>query len=98
VQERLASYAAPVIAANPGRERPIIGYACEISTYDDAAILGPTIRNASVRGHTRMADARDRSARYTLALEVGKLLLGVAEYEPGLLYGHRGHRWPRIRA
>ena len=48
MQEWLAKYEAAVMAENPGGEKPIIGYACEIQTYDNTGMLIQAMRNAGI--------------------------------------------------
>jgi branched-chain amino acid transport system substrate-binding protein len=69
VQEWLAKYEAAVMAENPGGERPIIGYACEIQTYDEAAMLIQAMRNAGIKGDTPPAEAREKTRQALMNLK-----------------------------
>jgi len=60
VKAWLDKYEAAVMAENPGGERPIIGYACEIQTYDVAGLLMQAIRASGIRGDTAPAEAREK--------------------------------------
>jgi len=60
VKAWLDKYEAAIKAENPNTEIPVIGYACEVQTYDDAAMLMQAIKNAGVRGDTPPAEARDK--------------------------------------
>jgi len=69
VQEWLAKYEAEVMAENPGGEKPIIGYACEIQTYDDASMLIQAMRNAGITGSTPPAEAREKTRQALMNLK-----------------------------
>jgi branched-chain amino acid transport system substrate-binding protein len=60
VKAWLDKYEAAIKAENPGAEIPVVGYACEVQTYDDAGMLMQAIKNAGVRGDTPPAEARDK--------------------------------------
>jgi ABC-type branched-subunit amino acid transport system substrate-binding protein len=82
VQEWLAKYEAAVMAENPGGEKPIIGYACEIQTYDDAAMLVQAMRNAGIRGDTPPAEAREKTRQALMNLKGFPGVLHAKEITP----------------
>jgi ABC-type branched-subunit amino acid transport system substrate-binding protein len=75
VKAWIEKYEAAVRAENPGAEPPIIGYACEIQTYDNAGILMQAIKDAGVNGSTAPAEAREK---------VRQALMNVKNF-PGVL-------------
>jgi len=75
VKAWVEKYEAAIKAENPSGELPVVGYACEVQTYDDAGILMQALKASGIRGDTPPAEAREK---------VRQALMNVKGY-PGVL-------------
>ncbi len=75
VKAWLDKYEAAIKAENPNGDPPLIGYACEIQTYDDAGMLVQALKASGITGATPPAEAREK---------VRQALMNVKGY-PGVL-------------